>query len=75
MLQHHEFLDGYVHTDFIYSNPELLDVRQTQNRANKLLYYLGEVIVNGPPTPFANNVKPSKIVPVVPEVCILQCWK
>ncbi|XP_057316676.1 pyruvate carboxylase, mitochondrial-like [Hydractinia symbiolongicarpus] len=68
VLQHKEYLDGFVHTDFIFRNPELLNIRPTQNRAQKLLHYLSEVIVNGPCTPLATNAKPAKIVPQVPEV-------
>lgn len=68
MLQHKEYLDGFVHTDFIFRNPELLNIRPTQNRAQKLLHYLSEVIVNGPCTPLATKAKPAKIVPQVPEV-------
>lgn len=68
VLQHKEYLDGFVHTDFIFRNPELLNIRPTQNRAQKLLHYLSEVIVNGPCTPLATKAKPAKIVPQVPEV-------
>ncbi len=38
----------------------------SQNRAQKLLAYLGEVMVNGPQTPLATDIPPAKVVPTVP---------
>ncbi len=32
-----------------------------QNRAGKLLHYLGNVIVNGPSTPLVTDIPPAKI--------------
>ena len=68
VLKHPTFADGFVNTDFIHNNPELFDVRPSQNRAQKLLHYLGYVMVNGPVTPLATGMKPSNIMPKVPEV-------
>ena len=70
VLHHAEFLDGAVNTDFIKDNPQLFDVQTSQNRAQKLLHYLGNVIINGPVTPLATTIKPSKIEPTVPRVSI-----
>jgi len=66
-LQHEDFLSGNLCTDFIFKNPDLLKVKPTQNRAQKLLRYLGEVIVNGPCTPLATDMKPARIIPQVPH--------
>lgn len=68
VLQNEQFLNSAVTTDFIFKNPELFDIKPTQNRAHKLMYYLAEVVVNGPCTPLATDMKPAKIEPVVPEV-------
>ena len=42
-------------------NPQLFDLKPSQNRAQKLLNYLGNVLVNGPQTPIVTNVKPTEI--------------
>ncbi|XP_065057010.1 pyruvate carboxylase, mitochondrial-like isoform X2 [Rhopilema esculentum] len=68
VLKHPLFMDGFVNTDFIHNNPELFDVQRSQNRAQKLLHYLGHVIVNGPVTPLSTGMKPAKITPNIPEV-------
>ena len=34
----------------------------------KLLHYLSEVMVNGPKTPLATDLKPATITPTLPEV-------
>ena len=47
VLDNDEFLDGYVDTGFIAANPQLLAPLTEQDRAQKLLQYIGEVIVNG----------------------------
>ena len=70
MLKHPEFMDGFVNTDFIHKNPELFDVYPSQNRAQKLLHYLGHIMVNGPVTPLSTGMKPTKIDPQVPGVTI-----
>ena len=68
LLKEEEFLGGAVTTDFILNKPELLKVSRGQNRAQKLLQYLGNVMVNGPCTPLATGLKPSKDAPEAPEV-------
>lgn len=69
VLQQEDFLGGAVTTDFILQRPELFKVERGQNRAQKLLQYLGNVMVNGPCTPLATGLKPSKDAPEPPEVC------
>ena len=68
MLQHPQFLSGAVDTYFIDEHPQLFKFRSSQNRAQKLLRYLGEVMVNGPMTPLATGMEPSEIIPTVPEI-------
>ena len=68
VLNEEEFLGSAVTTDFIMNKPELLKVERGQNRAQKLLQYIGNVMVNGPCTPLATGLKPSKDAPVAPEV-------
>ncbi|KAG5260568.1 hypothetical protein AALO_G00305390, partial [Alosa alosa] len=59
---------GTVDTQFIDENPELFNLKPVQNRAQKLLHYLGHVMVNGPTTPIPVKAKPSSIDPVIPLV-------
>ena len=70
VLRHPQFLEGFVDTDFLKQNPQLFDIKRSKNRAQKLLHYLGNVMINGPVTPLATNLKPSKIEPTVPKVNI-----
>lgn len=68
VLQHPQFLSGAVDTYFIDEHPQLFKFRASQNRAQKLLRYLGEVMVNGPMTPLATGLEPSEIIPSIPEI-------
>ena len=68
VLRHPKFLGGSVDTYFIDENPQLFVFRPSQNRAQKLLAYLGEVMVNGPQTPFSTDVPPAKVTPTLPPV-------
>uniref|UniRef100_A0A0B7AJA0 Pyruvate carboxylase n=1 Tax=Arion vulgaris TaxID=1028688 RepID=A0A0B7AJA0_9EUPU len=68
VLQNETFLTGSVDTDFIDEHPQLFDFTPSQNRAQKLLHYLGEVMVNGPSTPLGTRLKPSEVIPTVPLV-------
>lgn len=47
LVTHPEFLAGGVTTRFIDETPELFHLPQRQDRATRLLTYIGEVIVNG----------------------------
>jgi pyruvate carboxylase len=49
LLTHPAFLAGGCTTRFIDETPELFDLPTRQDRASKLLTYIGEVIVNGHP--------------------------
>jgi pyruvate carboxylase len=49
VLKNRQFLDGVVDTGFIAANPQLMAPLREKDRAQKLLRYISEVIVNGPP--------------------------
>ncbi|KAM4721779.1 pyruvate carboxylase, mitochondrial [Rhinophrynus dorsalis] len=68
VLNNHQFLHGTVDTQFIDENPDLFNLRPVQNRAQKLLHYLGHVMVNGPTTPIPVKAKPSAVDPTIPPI-------
>lgn len=69
VLEHPDFLDGVVNTGFIGANPHLLDPLKEQDRAQKLLQYISNVIVNGLPKELgAIGPAPSPIDPYVPTI-------
>ncbi|KAG9339023.1 hypothetical protein JZ751_024426 [Albula glossodonta] len=68
VLSNDQFLYGTVDTQFIDENQDLFNLKPVQNRAQKLLHYLGHVMVNGPTTPIPVKAKPSPIDPVIPPV-------
>ncbi|KAM7217384.1 pyruvate carboxylase [Rhypophila decipiens] len=47
LLTHPTFIEGTCWTTFIDDTPELFDLVGSQNRAQKLLLYLGDMAVNG----------------------------
>jgi pyruvate carboxylase len=49
LVTHPKFLDGRLTTRFLDETPELFQLPARQDRATKLLTYIGEVIVNGNP--------------------------
>jgi pyruvate carboxylase len=49
VMRHPEFLAGRCDTSFIEAHPELTQATEKTDRGTKLLTFLGEVIVNGPP--------------------------
>jgi len=67
VLENHKFINGAVDTHFIDENPQLFQFAPSRNRAQKILSYLANVIVNGPMTPLATGLTPSGINPVIPE--------
>jgi len=68
VLQHPVFLAGKTDTYFIDENLQLFQLKPTQNRAQKLLYYLSYLKVNGPLTPLVTAIKPANVVAPVPVV-------
>ena len=67
VLSHEKFLNGYVDTSFIDTNPELFQFSSSGNRAQKLLSFLAENVVNGPTTLLVTDLEPSKKNPTVPK--------
>ena len=68
VLQHEQFLQGSITTSFLDQNPILFKFIPAQNRAQKLLHYLSEIMVNGPLTPLGTDIKPMHIKPELPHV-------
>ncbi|GAB0095614.1 Pyruvate carboxylase [Sergentomyia squamirostris] len=68
VLENQKFLNGVLDTYFIDEHPQLFKFQPSQNRAQKLLNYLGTVLVNGPQTPLATKLKPANVHPHVPDV-------
>lgn len=67
VLEHPKFLNSSVDTHFIDENPQLFNLKKSQNRAQKLLNYLANVLVNGPQTPIVTNIPPSEVNVEAPE--------
>eukprot|EP00510_Aplanochytrium_minuta_P002078 CAMPEP_0184028624 /NCGR_PEP_ID=MMETSP0954-20121128/14951_1 /TAXON_ID=627963 /ORGANISM="Aplanochytrium sp, Strain PBS07" /LENGTH=1143 /DNA_ID=CAMNT_0026313503 /DNA_START=209 /DNA_END=3637 /DNA_ORIENTATION=- len=70
VMSNEEFLTGSVTTSFIDENPGLLEPKKIRrNRGNKILEYLGNIIVNGNATELgATGPPPSRIDPIVPVI-------
>lgn len=67
VLEHPDFVDGTVDTSFIADNPHLLQPVRSSNRAQKLLKFVAEMVVNGPPASLgAVGDAPSSVDPHVP---------
>jgi len=67
VLNHPQFATDIVSTRFIDENPQLFDFKPSQNRAGKLLNYLGQVVVNGPQTPLVTDLAPARVKVVAPD--------
>jgi pyruvate carboxylase len=68
VLSNQKFVNGNFDTHFIEEHPDLFKNRRVQNRAQKLLKYLSELLVNGPQTPLGTKLKPADGVhPIIPE--------
>ncbi|MEZ4754673.1 MAG: pyruvate carboxylase [Bdellovibrionota bacterium] len=48
-IQHPEFVSGRARVKFIEDHPELFEFKQSRDRANKVIRFLADVIVNGNP--------------------------
>ena len=68
VLTHERFLKGEIDTEFIQDTPKLFRFPRRRNRAQRLLSYLGNVIVNGPSTPWITQTPPARIEPELPPV-------
>lgn len=69
VMTHDTFLNGQFNTSFIDTTPELLDFKSSQNRASKLLSYIGHVTVNGFPGIDTTN-KPIFTTPRQPKIVV-----
>ncbi|MGI8743337.1 MAG: pyruvate carboxylase [Bryobacteraceae bacterium] len=71
VVNHRAFQAGETTTGFLQDNPKLFQFKQRQDRATKLLGYLGNVIVNGNPEvkdkPQPANLRAPEIPPHDPE--------
>jgi len=68
VLHHKQFLEGSITTSFLDENPILFKFVPSQNRAQKLLHYLSEILVNGPLTPLGTDIKPMNITAELPRI-------
>ncbi len=62
VVNHEAFQSGTVTTGFLEETPELFRFRPARDRANRLLSYIGDTIVNGNPT-VAGRDRPKKFEP------------
>eukprot|EP00051_Salpingoeca_urceolata_P005548 m.74266 g.74266 ORF g.74266 m.74266 type:complete len:1183 (-) comp14420_c0_seq2:68-3616(-) len=67
VVSHPEFRNGNPTTSFIADNPGLMDFTLRQNRASKLLNYLGDIVVNGRNVVGATGPDPPDVTPPMPE--------
>ncbi|HEA21905.1 MAG TPA: pyruvate carboxylase [Pricia antarctica] len=67
ILSHPTFREGKVTVNFIKNEPKLFEFIEPRNRANKLIEFLGETIVNG--NPDVKNFNPKRVFskPIVPS--------
>ncbi len=68
VINHPDFRNGVVTTHFLEETPELFEIRPPRDRANRLLSYIGDTILNGNPTVVGKdhptNLNAPPIVPV-----------
>ena len=62
VVNHEAFQEGRVTTGFLDETPELFKFQPARDRANRLLSYIGDTIVNGNPT-VAGKDRPKRIEP------------
>ncbi|MEB8347294.1 pyruvate carboxylase [Flavobacteriaceae bacterium KMM 6898] len=67
ILKHPTFREGRVTVNFIKNEPKLFEIVEPRNRANKLIEYLGEIIVNGNSDVKRKNVNHVFTKPKVPS--------
>jgi pyruvate carboxylase len=68
LLTHQVFESGKTWTTFIDDTPELFKLVQSQNRAQKLLAYLGDVAVNGSSIKGQMGEPGLKTEAIIPEI-------
>src|SRR4051794_33348916 len=62
VIKHPTFLSGQATTTFIDKTPDLFRFKPRRDRANKILRYLGDVIINGRPD-VKGKVDPKRVLP------------
>ena len=67
VLNNNIFREGKVTVNFINNQPDLFKFIEPKNRANKLLSFLGEIIVNGNPDVKTKEIGKKFIKPQVPN--------
>jgi len=78
VLKHPRFLGGHVDTRFIDDTPRLFRFPPRLNRGQKLLQFFGEVVVNGPMTPWSTNTPPAEVeapLPTMPTSAPPDGWR
>jgi len=69
VLENEDFLNFHVDTGFIANNPYLLAPLKSQDRAQKILHYIADTIVNGTPKSLgAVGPPPSSTDPMIPKL-------
>jgi len=68
VIEHPTFKAAETTTSFIDDNQQLFTLPPSRNRAQKLLNYMANTLVNGPSTPFVTPYPPSDAEAVMPEI-------
>lgn len=68
ILKHPTFRQGKVTVNFIKNEPSLFEFVEPRNRANKLVEFLGEIIVNGNPDVKKKDLNKTFPTPVIPAI-------
>lgn len=74
ILNHQTFRDGNVTVNFIKNEPKLFEFKEPKNRANKLINFLGEVVVNGNPDVKKINTSHQFTQPIIPKFPKLESY-
>ncbi|MDQ3033857.1 MAG: pyruvate carboxylase [Myxococcota bacterium] len=70
VLRHPDFLGATVWTSWVDDTRALFTFPPRKNRAQRLLHFLGDVVVNGADVPGMGAQAPARIDPVPPDVAI-----
>ncbi|PAA59692.1 hypothetical protein BOX15_Mlig018529g2 [Macrostomum lignano] len=69
LLNCSEFLSGPVSTGFLDRNPQLVKQKTSKNKAQRLLFFIAETLVNGSTTPISNkDIRIPEVNPPVPDI-------
>ncbi len=67
ILAHDTFRQGNVTVNFINKNPDLFEIKEPRNRANKIVSFLGDVTLNGNPDVKVKDPAAKFLIPKVPK--------